>query len=411
MANTLLTIDKITREALRIFRNNVVIPKLVMRQYDDEFGNRGAKIGSTLRVRVPNQYTVGTGRTITPQDTIENKVSLTVATQKHVPMSFFSDELALSLDDFSERIIAPAVRRLASEVDYDLLTQFYQGTSNAVGTPGTVPSTLLTYLNAGVKLSDGATPRDNQRHIVINPLMEATIVDALKGLFHSSDQIEEQYEEGMMGRTAGFNWWMDQNVNTHTVGPLGGTPLVNGAHSSSGTDPYAAFTVATDGWTAAAAARLKKGDVLTFATVYQVNPETKKSTGVLQQFVVQADFSSSGTGTGDISVKPSPIFTGAQQTVTSVTNTIPDNAAITVLGAASTATPTGMAFHKESAIFVAADLELPRGTDQAYRARMDNMSMRIISDFDTINDRMLTRVDVLYGFVVARPEFACRIQS
>ena len=403
MANTLLNISMITREALMVLENNLTFTKGVNRQYDSRFGVEGAKIGTVLNVRKPPRYVGRTGATLSVEDATETQVAVTLDTQFGVDINFSSEDLALKIDDFSKRFITPAVATIANKIDNDGLG-LYTAIYNTVGTPGTTPNALLTYLQAGVKLDDNAAPMDGGRTVCITPLMQATIVDALKGLFQQSSAIASQYQRGQMGTAVGFEWYMDQNVNTHTVGPLGGTPLVNGSTATGAT------TLVTDGWTASAAARLKKGDIFTIAGVNHVNPQSRQSTGTLQQFVVTADVSSDGSGNLTAAISPAIKTTTAFQTVDALPA---DNAAITVLGAASTQSPTGLAHHKDAFTLAMADLPLPKGTDMAARVSDDQlgMSIRLVRDYDITNDKFPCRLDVLYGWATLRPELACRIQA
>jgi hypothetical protein len=403
MANTLLTISMITREALRVLENNLTFTKGVNRKYDDKFGVEGAKIGTVLNVRKPPRYVGRTGTAISIEDATETQVAVTLDTQFGVDITFTSEDLALKIDDFSQRFITPAIATVANKIDNAGLA-LYTDIYNSVGTPGTTPNALLTYLQAGVKLDNNAAPMDGQRSVVITPLMQATIVDALKGLFQQSSAIANQYRKGTMGTAAGFDWLMDQNINTHTVGPLGGTPLVNGSTTSGAT------SLVTDGWTAAAAARLKKGDIFTIAGVNSVNPQSRQSTGTLQQFVVTADVSSDGSGNLTAVVSPAITSSGAFQTVDALPA---DNAALTVVGAASTQTPQGLAHHRDAFTLAMADLPLPQGTDMAARVSDSQlgMSIRMIRDYDITTDKFPCRLDVLFGWATLRPELACRVQA
>lgn len=402
MANTLLTISMITREALRVLENNLKFARNVRRDFDEKFGTEGAKIGTTLNIRKPPRYVGRTGPALAVEDATESQVALTLDTQFGVDISFTSQDLALSIDDFSSRFIKPAIATVCNKIDFDG-TLLYQTVYNTVGTPGTIPNALLTYLQAGEKLDDEATPMDGMRAMVLNPAMQVNILDALKGLFQSSQQIASQYREGRMGTAIGFEWQMDQNVRRHVVGPLGGTPLVNGA-AQSGT------SLVTDGWTAAAALRLKKGDIFTIANVNAVNPQNRQSNGKLRQFVVTADFSSDGAGAGTISISPPMTASGASQTIDAAPA---DNAAITVLGAANTQTPQGLAFHRDAFCLATADLPLPRGVDMAARVsdKQLGISVRMVRQYDINTDKFPCRLDVLYGWKALYPELACRIAS
>lgn len=402
MSNSILTISQITREALRVLENNLAFTKGVNRDYDDAFAIKGAKIGDTINVRKPPKYVGRSGTALSIENQVEQSVAVQLNTQYGVDIQFTSAELALSLDDFSQRVLKPAVAAIANKIDRDGLA-LYKDVFNSVGTPGTPVSALLTYLQAGAKMDFEATPRDGLRSLVIDPTAQATIVDALKSLFQSGDQIMNQYESGNMGQAAGFKWSMDQNVNVHTVGALGGSPLVNGASQSGA-------TLLTKGWTAAAAARLKKGDIFTIAGVNAVNPQSRVSTGQLRQFVVTADFSSDAAGLGSVSIYPSITASGQYQTVDAAPA---DGAAITVFGASAATGPAALAYHRDAFCLATADLPLPGGVDMASRVsdKQLGMSMRLVRAYDINNDRFPCRLDVLYGWKTIYPELACRLQG
>jgi hypothetical protein len=398
MGNSILTINQITRESLRILHNNLHFAKNVNRQYDDSFAKSGAKIGNTLRIRLPNQYTVRTGAALSAQDTEEESVSLSVSTQKGVDVTFTTEEMTMELDDFSQRILAPAMARLASEIDKDGLAQ-YVNVYNAVGTAGSVPQSALVWLQAGAKLDDFACPRDDMRAITMSPGAQAYTVDALKGLFQQSNAIANQYADGEMGRALGFKWGMDQNVPSHTVGAHAGNTIeINGSTLEGATQ------IVCDGAPSSVTV-YKRGDVITIEGVYSVNPETKISTGSLAQFVVTEDAVSVGA---DVTVKISPalITTGAKQTVTALPA---NNADVTVIGATGATLKQNLAYHRDAFILGMADLILPGGVDMAGRSSKDGMSIRMVRAYDINNDKLPARLDVLYGWLTARPELACRV--
>lgn len=402
MANTLLTISMITRESARVLVNNLGFAKKVNREYDDQFAIKGAKIGNTLNIRKPPRYIGRTGDALAIEDATETSVPLVLTTKFGVDLAFSITDLVLSIDDFSKRFINPAIAKIANKIDFDG-TLLYQTVYNAIGTPGTVPNQALTYLQVNQRLSEEACPFEN-RNICITPAMNATIVDALKGLFQAGDKIREQYNKGMMGEGLGYDgWYLDQNLRTHTVGPLGGSPVVNGAGQTGS-------SLITNGWTAAAANRLKKGDVFTIAGVNAVNPQNQQDTGALRQFVVTADVSSDGAGNATIPISPAITVAGPFATVAA---TPANSAAISVLGAASTKTPQGLAFHGDAFTLGMADLLLPRGVHAADRVsdKQLGVSVRLVEAYDINQDRLPCRTDVLYGFAPIYPELACRLAS
>lgn len=403
MSNSLLNISMITKESLRILRNNLGFAGGVNRQYDKQFADSGAKIGQTINIRKPVRYTVSDGPALVLQDITDQSVALTLSSQKHVAFQFSSKELTLNIDEFRERYLDTAVNALANKIDVDGMAQGLN-IYNAVGTPATTPATFLVAAQAAQKLDENSAPRDGKRSLVINPAAQATMTDALKGLFQSSEQIKRQYEKGVMGEAAGFTWKMDQNVNTWTVGAQGGSPQVR-VLSVDGDS-----TLSTKGWTSAAASRLNVGDIFTIASVYAVNPVSGISTGSLKQFVVTAAFSSDSSGNGVVSISPSIQSTGAYKNVDSLPQV---NANVVVLGNANAGavSPMNLAFHRDAFVLGMADLDLPGGVDMAARATDPEagLSIRIVRAYDINNDTWPCRLDVIYGWQTVYPELACRI--
>src|SRR5271170_2131357 len=257
----------ITREALRVLVNNLVFADHVERQYDDYYAKAGAKIGNVLNIRKPPRFVRTDGQGLQLQDVTETSVPVTLTTQGQRAFTFSSQDLELSIDDFSKRFVKPAVASLANQVDFDVL-QRYIDVYQFVGTPGTTPNALLTYLQAQQALNNSAAPDDDERYFIINPAAQATIVDALKGLFQSSERISEQYTRGKMGTTAGAEWFMDQNVGVQTLGtaPLAATPTMLTTGS-----PQTGATISTVAW--ATSGTVLQGDIFTIAGVYSVNPQ------------------------------------------------------------------------------------------------------------------------------------------
>lgn len=367
----------------------------------------GAKIGLSLNIRKPPRYLGRVGQGLAVEDATETIVPLVLTTQRGVDISFTSQDLTLSIDDFSSRFLKPALANVANGIDFDGLNQ-YLNVSNEIGTPLTVPNTALTYLQVGGRLDDEAAPRDNERYLCLSPTMQLTIVNALTGFFNPQRKISAQYDKGIMSEdTLGFDWYMDQNVRTQTVGPLGGAPVINGANQTGS-------SIITNGWTAAAAKRLSRGDVITLPGSFAVNPQNKQSTGVLRQFVVTADVSSDGAGNATIPISGpgglGVVVSGPFQTVTaSPTN----GGAVVIQGAANASSPRGLGFHKDAFAFACADLLLPNGVDFAKRASSKELgvSIRLIRAYDINTDRFPCRSDVLYGFATLYPELACRVAS
>ncbi len=399
MANTLLTVDHITRRALFVLNNELSFARNVDRQHDKDFRAVNRR-GDSIRIRKPVRYTVSDGQAIDIQSSTETSVTLVLDKQKHVAMEFSSKELLLDINDFDRQFITPAISELANKIDDDG-TVLYQQVYNAIGTAGTVPTTALTYLQARQKLDDFAIPRD-KRCVVITPEMDANAVDALKALFHSSSQLQQQYIKGRMGEALGFDWFTDQNVRAHTAGTYAGSVTVNGANQTGN-------SIITQSWSSGAS-DLKKGDLITLADVYAVNPKNRRSTGSLQQFAVQEDISDTA-GAMTISIEPAMTLTGPYQTVNALAA---NTAALTVVsGTTGKVSRQALAFHKDAFTLGMGILEKPQGVHFA-SVKYDKtlgIAIRCVAQYDIRTDTFPCRLDVLYGWLAQRPELAVRIQS
>ena len=398
MSNSILTIDMITRKALEILENNLVLTRNVNRQYDDSFAVEGAKIGSTLRIRLPDRALVTDGAALQVQDDNEQFTTLTVSTQKHIGVNFTSAELTMQLDDFAERVLKPRISQLASSIDADVANA-YKAIGNTVGTPGTTPATSLVLLQAQQKLNENAAVM-SPRYATVNPAANAGLVEGMKGLFNPTDTISKQFKNGMMGTgVLGFDEInMSQSIKQHTTGNWGTSITVTSTVSTQGQSTLGiSFTGSSRTWTV--------GDVFTVAGVYAVNPQTRESTGSLQQFVVTA--AATGSSTATLSISPA-IYT-ADNALATVDSFPQASAVVTMVGSANTQFPQNLVYHKDAITFATADLLLPQGVDMAARAVHNGISLRVVRQYDINNDRLPCRIDVLYGFSTIRPQMACRI--
>jgi len=387
----------ITRKALEILENNLVLTRNVNRQYDDSFAVEGAKIGSTLRIRLPDRALVTDGAALQVQDDNEQFTTLTVASQKHIGVNFTSAELTMQLDDFAERVLKPRISQLASSIDADVANA-YKTIGNSVGTPGTTPSTSLVLLQAQQKLNENAAVM-SPRYATVNPAANAGLVEGMKGLFNPTDTISKQFKNGMMGTgVLGFDEVnMSQSIKQHTTGTRAATGNTTGAAVTSEGSSTLTLTVGS-GETIAV------GDVFTIADCYAVNPQTRESTGSLFQFVALA--STTATTTATVTVAPMYSASHALATMTS----LPANSkAVVFVGAASSQYAQNLVYHKDAITFATADLLLPQGVDMAARAVHNGISLRVVRQYDINNDRMPCRIDVLYGFSTIRPQMGCRI--
>ena len=396
MSNTILTINMITREAVRLWVNTNSFLQHIDTQYDDQFAITGAKIGQSLRIRLPNDYTVRNGPVAQIQDTAETSTTLTLATQKGVDVSFNSAERTMSLDDYSKRILAPAVNNLVGAVAADIMSGVEGGISNLVGNfdaaGNLLRPTLDTWLQAKALLSLRSAPTDN-RKFILDPVSMARTVQSLSGLLNPATEISEQYRTGEVYNAIGFDWFEDQTVIKHTTGTyvVGVSPTVNGANQ---TGTSINVTIGASSFTV--------GDIITFAGVNAVNRITKVTTGELQQFVVTS-YAGGVLGIYPAIVPPSGGNPVQYQTVTA---SPANGAAINSLTLTGTVYRKNFAFIPDAVTMATADLEMPKNMQEVARERMDGVSLRMVTGFDIKSDQFITRLDVLYGYLWVRPEWA-----
>lgn len=395
MPNAILTPTAVTRKALAVLHQKLNFVGSINRTYDDSFAKTGAKIGDLLKIRLPNQYTVRTGATLAAQDTTETSVALQVATQKGVDLNFTSADLTMSLDEFNDRIIDPAMSVLAANIEADAMSM-NKDVYNIVDGDGAALA-FSHILNGRKSLNDFLTPMDNSRSALLSTEHTVKLIDSLKGLFQDTEGLKKQYKEGLMGRTAGFDFYENTLISNHTTG----TALKATAYLSNGVDQVG-DTIAVD----SATTTFKKGDIITFAGVNRVHDESKVSAGVLKTFVLTADYAG---GAGNIKISPSVVATGARQ---NVSGPIADNSALTKVAAGANELINGsMVYHKDAFAFATADLVMPSGVDFAARENFEGLSMRVIRQYDINADKFPCRLDIMYGYKAIRPEMACRIHA
>ncbi|WP_025841373.1 P22 phage major capsid protein family protein [Asaia platycodi] len=419
MANSLLTIKMITREALRVFRNTNSFPKNVDTQYDSYYARSSAKIGQTLNIRLPNDYVVGSGPTITPQSTNERQTSLSITNQFNVAMSFSSADRALSLDDFSKRIITPAVNRLAGQVARTLMSTVDAATMGGQGpaqhfvhntdaSNNTISPTAATVLQAGAILTNNGVPEGIRRVAMVDPMTEARLVNGFTGLFNPQAKIGDQYETGLLSKnTLGFDWYRDQTIIKHATGNLAGV-TVNGAGQ---TGTVLAVSVGSGG-----ALTLNPGDVFTIAGVFGVNFTTGDSTGTARQFTYNGTtpLTIAAGASGSVPIYPGIVPTGAgagsQVAYGTVTTSPAAGAALTLANVAGETYRSNLLYVPEA--FTMATADLPMDSQQGvemHREAWDGVSMRMAQQYNIMTDQFITRLDVLCGMALIRPEWVVRM--
>ncbi|SET91374.1 P22 phage major capsid protein family protein [Stenotrophomonas indicatrix] len=391
MANQFLTTQLITREILSVLRQKLTFLRKINMEYKGEFAVTGAKIGDTVNIRVPTHAKIRSGRIMDASNMLDKTVPLTISDQNGVDLVWNSSDMALKIDDFSARYLDQPIADLASRIEQTVLQRALPFAANFVANADGKLD-FAEALRANKVLTDNLAP--TRRFMVTNTSGTVQVVDQLKGFFNAQDRLAEQYEDGLMARAAGFDWFETTNMPAQAYGTstIPGAYLINGANQTGS-------SIAVDGGTGT----LVAGQHVTFAGVFAVNPATKVSTGVLQTFVVTANYAG---GNGNIQIAPAIVTSGPEQNVTA---SPADNAVIVVLGATAQ-TGVNLGFARDFLTFATVDLPLPENKE-ASRMQFDGLSLRMIRDYDTVNDQFLNRVDILWGSAVLRPEFGVVIPN
>lgn len=381
--NTLITPSIIAKEALMQLRNNMVMGGLVHREYKNEFVKKGA----TVSIRKPVKFVATDGATRVNQSVDEASVPFVINKRKHVSWEFSTQDLTLTIEQYSERYIQPAAIALANIVDSDLC-DLYDDIFYATGTAGTTPATFKAFAAAATELNRFAVPMDRRR-LVMDPDAELNAADFLRAL--NQPELVKGAVRGMkLGMIAGMDTYMDQNIKTHTAGTNSGDTayLIDGADQEGST-----LTIDTGAGT------FVVGDIITIASVNSVNPVSRVSTGNVKKFTVTAAMAGGGTS---VSIEPAIVTSGAHQNVDAGPA---DDAAITIVATHQ----ANLAFHRNAFGLVMVPLEMPDGAAFKARQTEDEISIRVVKDYDIDEDQDIIRLDILYGVKSIYPELAARL--
>lgn len=411
MSNTSLTASIVAKASVKILENELGMGSRVFRGYNEEFSKNvnGYKVGDTVSIRKPPMFTVRSGAVAATQDVTEGTTTIVVNQQKGIDFKFTSSDLTLKMGDLAERVIKPAMVKLAHEIDLDLLG-LYTGVPGWVGTVGSTMNGYASFARATQYLAEWAAPTDS-RSLVLSPADRTDVMSNLTGLYIQRSA-ERAYREGEMGTIDGFDTFTTQNVRTMTAGSrtngtvtgAGQNVTYSGAQANLWTQSLNLAGMGASGTIAA-------GDVFTISSVYRINPVTKERIGTqLQQFTVTTAATADGAGAVTVTISPPIITSGAFQTVSLASGTsLPSGGTVTWAATASTGYSQNIAFHKNAFALVTVPMQKPSGAVEVARESYNGMSVRVIPGYDIINDESLWRLDILYGVRVIDPRLAVRV--
>lgn len=364
----------------------------------------GYNPGDTINISKPARFTVNNTADITSaiQDVIEQKVPLALNNQRNVSINLTSAEIAtdLALKSWANRILKPAISSLAQKIEAECLATSLNTVYQSVGTAGSTVFDTNTMLSARTQLKQSLVP-GTELYALLNSTATQSASNARKGLFNNQAELAKTYKSGAIGAADGFSYLENNLLPTQTIGN-DITFTVNTTVSVQGTTSLAITGLTTTTGTITA------GEVFTVANVYSVHPITKVSTGQLQQFVCTTLATADGSGNATLTVSPAMYTTGSQQNIDSFPQS---TATCTPVGAASTAYQQNLTYAPSAFRFASVPLVLPDGVDMASQSTVNDITVRVIRDYLPLTDKMVMRIDVLYGFTVVRPEWACRVTA
>ena len=407
--NNILTDDVIAKKALVLLKNNMVAARLVYRDYEKTFG----KVGDTIRLKLPFRTKSASGRTLVKQPLVDQTIPFKINRQEHVGLEYTVKDKTLDIEQFAERYLKSGMIQMANVVDRSILLTL-KNAFHTSGTPGVRPGAFIDFANAAAKQTTYAVPDDGMRRAVIDPFTCASLSDEVTKLFKES-MVEAAYKKGYKGPVSNYETYESQNLPKHTVGDHGGTPLMAAVGTNSD-------TIQTDGWDVSTTGLLLTGDVFTIAGVYGVNPQSYETTGILQEFVVQADVDSDAGGLATITFSPSmndgtltqlnedgdTVSLGAYQNITALPA---DGAPLTVLGVANTSYEQNYLFHRDAIALCVTNLELPKSAvvkERVYDPE-SGLSILLTQAYDINEMSEVTRIDIVWGAQLIYPELALRL--
>ncbi len=396
-SQVLLTPQIISKESLVILENNLVAANRVNRKFENQF----VKIGSSFTIRKPNRFTVASGAALQVQNIAEPSVTITVNQQKQVAFQFTSQDLTLTVEEFSERYLKPAMAAMANKIDFDVLTQTLS-ISNYVGTPGVTPATFSSSVQlVGRRMDDNAAPQDN-RTLILNPAGYWAVANGMTPSF-VMPTAKDALVKGYLTTIGNYEIYMDQNVQ----GILGANATTaissNALVTSNGQTGSVISTLSAVGDVVPA------GAVFTINGVNNINPQSRLSTGVLKNFVVTNSSQASAASSLVLSISPAIVTSGPYQNVDNGPSTAALITWLTGTSVAQLTSPSNLAFTRDAFGLIMVPMEIPQGVDFAARETYRNISLRVIRSYDINNDVFPTRMDVLYGTTVFYDELGCRL--
>lgn len=401
---------------LYLVKNRLVMGKLVDSSFKDQVTDQN---GLKIQVKRPQRFVTTTGPTLQSQDIVNGKVDLAVDQYKGVHVEIGDLESVSSYNELvRKQSMISAASALAEDIDGFLHRKTLEF-NNWVGTPGS-PIANPTQFNVGwTRLEDLAVPSDGMRAATITSTDAANIKNFLTGTDIQGVN-KTALERATIPIISDIDVYHTQKVPTLTTGTraASGATLVNGAAQNVMYRAVAnTMTQVLNVDTLTVGHTVRAGEVLTIAGVFAVNPRDQSVYPYLQQFTVMADATANGSGQAALTISPPIIVpgTGAGKdpnvnTAFATASAVPaDNAAVTYLGAPSTALRAGSLFHRSAISLVFARLQMPFTGNASYATDPETgVTIRYWRGSDIATGIHAHRWDMIYGATNVQRQFGVR---
>lgn len=349
---------------------------------------KGREPGDQIQIKVPATFEaqdVVPGVGSTSQDLNTKKVTINLDNHKEVKYEITDRELAYTTEQIISDHIRPAAYAIARAIDkslallYKKIPYYTDWSSPAAVADITAARTIL--FNNGVPVDNSA-----DMHFMVDGTIEGELLNlqAFSQFQGAGPEGVNTQRSGLLGPKFGFNFFANQNVQSHTSGT---SADADGAINNVSGYEAGALEIDIDGFTSTGT--VKVGDILLI-------------TGHTKQYTVQEDQTASGGAFTGLS-----IFPGLEDDVV-------DGQVVTlILGGA--AKSQSLAFHRDFGTLVMVPLtELGNGRGAEIFTTVDpvtRLSVRARAFYDGNTQKNYMAIDALWGVEVLEERRAVRVRN
>lgn len=372
------------------------------RSYQMDFENKTYDSGESVQVRRPNLFIGQRGNVLPPQAIVESTTFISVGLPYGLNIAVDSTEAALEMTKndelYAQRYTDPIIKALASSLEVDIANAGLTQVNYFAGSPNSSFSDFSLIDAVDAQMAVLNMPTNDDVSMVLQSYDLSALKSSNQNAFNNTLNDDISFYS-RLGRYSRFNMYRSSYALRHVCGSGAGTPLVNGAVTSG-------FTINMDGFTASSPNVIRKGDIIQIGNladasgVQSVQPRTRSATGQLMTFTASEDYNSNGAGqvVFQIAAPDLGIISDPTNPRVNVSQALPDNAAVTIVGAGSS---YNVAYAYTSRGLALVMPKMMRNSSPYCALAEDSkskISLRITKAWDQQNGLDSTRVDFLAGF-------------